>query len=124
MHRAGHSSARRVARHFLPVLALSATVPTVTIAQRAPQVRIAFTEETLPNGLHVIYSVNHTTPVIAVEMMYNVGSKSEKIGKTGFAHLFEHMMFKGSRNVPDGQHGALLDKAGARTGADYNGTTS
>ncbi|HUQ98215.1 MAG TPA: pitrilysin family protein [Gemmatimonadaceae bacterium] len=109
---------------MFPALALVATVPAVTIAQRAPQVRIAFTEETLPNGLHVIYSVNRTTPVIAVEMMYNVASKSEKVGKTGFAHLFEHMMFKGSRNVPDGQHGALLDKAGARTGADYNGTTS
>ena len=124
MYRAGHSSAGRVARHLLPVLALAATIPIVTTAQSAPKVRIAFTEETLPNGLHVIYSTNHTTPVIAVEMMYNVGSKSEQIGKTGFAHLFEHMMFKGSRNVPDGQHGALLDKAGARTGTDYNGTTS
>ncbi|MEP6508528.1 MAG: pitrilysin family protein [Gemmatimonadales bacterium] len=101
-----------------------ATAPAIAIAQAAPKVHISFTEETLPNGLHVIYSPDHTTPVAAVEMMYNVASKSEKIGKTGFAHLFEHMMFKGSRNVPDGQHGALLDKAGARTGADYNGTTS
>jgi predicted Zn-dependent peptidase len=124
MYRAGHSSAGRVARHLLPVIALAATIPIVTTAQSAPKVRIAFTEETLPNGLHVIYSTNHTTPVIAVEMMYNVGSKSEQVGKTGFAHLFEHMMFKGSRNVADGQHGALLDKAGARTGTDYNGTTS
>jgi predicted Zn-dependent peptidase len=56
--------------------------------------------------------------------MYNVGSKSERAGKTGFAHLFEHMMFKGSRDVPDGQHWALLEKAGGRAGADINGTTS
>jgi predicted Zn-dependent peptidase len=56
--------------------------------------------------------------------MYNVGSKSERPGKTGFAHLFEHMMFKGSRNVADGQHWALLEKAGGRAGADINGTTS
>jgi zinc protease len=124
MHRAGHNSARRLGRYLIPVLAFAAAAPAIAIAQRTPQVRIAFTEETLPNGLHVIYSANHSTPVIAVEMMYNVGSKSEQVGKTGFAHLFEHMMFKGSRNVPDGQHGALLDKAGARTGTDYNGTTS
>jgi zinc protease len=108
---------------LLSVAALIVSAQTAP-AQHAPTVHIAFTEETLPNGLHVIYSENHTTPVIAVEMMYNVGSKSEQIGKTGFAHLFEHVMFKGSRNVPDGQHGALLDKAGARTGTDYNGTTS
>lgn len=104
---------------------LAAHVPVKRIAaQSAPKVKINFTESTLPNGLHVIYAPDHTTPVIAVEMMYNVGSKSEQMGRTGFAHLFEHMMFKGSRNVPDGQHGALLDKAGARTGTDYNGTTS
>jgi len=56
--------------------------------------------------------------------MYNVGSKSEQPGKTGFAHLFEHVMFKGSRNVADGQHWALLEKAGGRAGADINGTTA
>jgi predicted Zn-dependent peptidase len=68
--------------------------------------------------------VDHTTPVAAVDIWYNVGSKNEQPGRTGFAHLYEHMMFKGSRNVPDGQHFALLEAAGARAGNDINGTTS
>ncbi len=87
-------------------------------------VRIDYVEETLPNGLRVIYHVDRSTPVVAVDIWYNVGSKHEQPGRTGFAHLFEHMMFKGSRNVPDGQHFALLENAGARSGADINGTTS
>lgn len=93
-------------------------------SSKAPHVRVNFTEETLPNGLHVIYSVDKSTPVVATEVMYNVGSKNEEPNRTGFAHLYEHMMFKGSKNVPDGQHFALLEKAGARAGADINGTTA
>jgi zinc protease len=93
-------------------------------AQSTPQVKISYVQDSLPNGLHVIYSIDHSTPVVAVEVMYNVGSKSERSGKTGFAHLFEHMMFKGSRNVADGVHWSLLEKAGGRAGADINGTTS
>ncbi|HXQ78563.1 MAG TPA: pitrilysin family protein, partial [Gemmatimonadaceae bacterium] len=60
----------------------------------------------------------------AVLLWYNVGSKMEQPGHTGFAHLFEHMMFKGSKNVADGQHWALLEAAGGRAGNDINGTTS
>src|SRR6476620_12335631 len=93
-------------------------------AQSTPQVKISYVQDSLPNGLHVIYSIDHSTPVVAVEVMYNVGSKSERVGKTGFAHLFEHMMFKGSRDVADGAHWALLENAGGRAGADINGTTS
>jgi predicted Zn-dependent peptidase len=93
-------------------------------AGKSPELRVDYTEETLPNGLHVIYHVDHSTPVAAVLLMYNVGSKVEQPGKTGFAHLFEHMMFKGSKNVADGQHYALLEAAGGRAGADINGTTS
>jgi len=88
-----------------------------------PDLRIDYTQETLPNGLTVLYHVDHSTPVAAVLLWYNVGSKMEQPGRTGFAHLFEHMMFKGSRNVADGQHFALLEAAGARTGPDMNGTT-
>jgi zinc protease len=95
-----------------------------TQAGKSPELRIDYTEETLPNGLHVIYHVDHSTPVAAVLVMYNVGSKNEQPGKTGFAHLFEHMMFKGSKNVADGQHWALLEAAGGRAGVDINGTTS
>ena len=99
-------------------------LPASMAAQSTPQVKISYVMDSLPNGLHVIYSIDHSTPVAAVMMMYNVASKVERPGKTGFAHLFEHMMFKGSRNVPDGQHFALLERVGGRGGADINGTTS
>ncbi|HET7463572.1 MAG TPA: pitrilysin family protein [Longimicrobium sp.] len=111
-------------------LVLAALLPGALAAQAAPRpagsqaARITYTEETLPNGLKVLYHVDRSTPVAAVDIWYNVGSKMEQPGRTGFAHLFEHMMFKGSRNVPDGQHFALLEGAGARAGSDINGTTS
>ena len=85
---------------------------------------IDYTEETLPNGLHVIYHVDRSTPVAAVLLWYNVGSRVEQPGKTGFAHLFEHMMFQGSKNVPKTGHFSLLEAAGGRAGADINGTTN
>src|SRR5687768_4954068 len=115
-------------RRLLLALPLAALLPCALAAQArtsAPQAgRISYTEETLPNGLHVIYSEDHSAPVVAVDIWYNVGSKNEQPGRTGFAHLFEHVMFKGSKNVPDGQHFGLLEGAGARAGADINGTTS
>jgi zinc protease len=91
---------------------------------KSPELRIDYTQETLPNGLTVVYHVDHATPVAAVLLWYNVGSKMEQPGRTGFAHLFEHMMFKGSKNVADGQHFALLEAAGGRAGNDINGTTN
>ena len=111
--------------HPARLLLAALFLPLVTAAgQSTPQVKISYVQDSLPNGLHVIYSIDHSTPVVAVEVMYNVGSKSESVGKTGFAHLFEHMMFKGSRDVADGAHWALLEKVGGRAGADINGTTS
>ena len=64
---------------------------------------------TLPNGLTVVLSEDHSTPIVHVQLWYHVGSKNEKPGRTGFAHLFEHMMFKGSKNVePEAHHVAHL----------------
>jgi len=113
-------------RRLLRALPLVALLPGALAAQAQTTqgVRIPYSEETLPNGLHVIYSEDHSAPVVAVDIWYNVGSKMEQPGRTGFAHLFEHMMFKGSKNVPDGQHFALLEGAGARAGSDINGTTA
>jgi zinc protease len=91
---------------------------------QSPELRIDYTEDELPNGLKVIYHVDRTTPVAAVVLWYNVGSKMEQPGRTGFAHLFEHMMFQGSKNVQKGQHFGLLEAAGGRGGADINGTTN
>jgi predicted Zn-dependent peptidase len=91
---------------------------------KSPEVRIEYTQETLPNGLTVVYHVDHSTPVAAVLLWYNVGSKMEQPGRTGFAHLFEHMMFQGSKNVGKGEHFSLLEAAGGRGGSDINGTTN
>ncbi|CAN5287059.1 pitrilysin family protein [soil metagenome] len=110
-------------------LAQCTTTPPVTTAPPpasqppAQSARIDFVSDTLPNGLSVVYHVDRTTPIVAVNLWYNVGSKHEQPGRTGFAHLFEHVMFKGSQNVGDGQHFALLEQAGGRGGADINGTT-
>jgi zinc protease len=101
-------------------------LPCVATAQSpsaARDVRVAFEEETLPNGLKVLYHVDRSTPVVGVNLWYNVGSKHEQPGRTGFAHLFEHMMFKGSRNVGDREYNALLEAAGGRAAIDINGTT-
>jgi predicted Zn-dependent peptidase len=80
---------------------------------------VAFTDERLPNGLRLIVAEDHLAPVVAVNVWYNVGSKHEQPGKTGFAHLFEHVMFQGSRNVGKAEHIALVQAAGGT----MNGTT-
>ncbi len=91
----------------------------------AEAIALEYTEETLPNGLKVIYHVDRSTPVAAAVMWYDVASKHEPPGRTGFAHLFEHLMlFTGSRNVPEGEGWAMLESAGGRAGPDLNGTTS
>ncbi|HEX2188224.1 MAG TPA: pitrilysin family protein [Longimicrobiaceae bacterium] len=74
---------------------------------------------TLANGLRVVLSEDHANPVVAVNLWYNVGSRDERPGKTGFAHLFEHLMFQGSQNVPDTQHVAHVERAGG----SVNGST-
>jgi zinc protease len=81
--------------------------------------RLAFEQFTLSNGLRVITSRDAGNPVVAVNLWYNVGSRNERPGRTGFAHLFEHMMFQGSANVPETAHFALIEKAGG----SLNGST-
>jgi predicted Zn-dependent peptidase len=80
---------------------------------------VAFTDERLPNGLRLIVAEDHLAPVVAVNVWYNVGSKHEQPGKTGFAHLFEHVMFQGSKHVTKAEHIALIQSAGGT----MNGTT-
>lgn len=72
---------------------------------------------TLDNGLRVVLSEDHALPVVAVNLWYNVGSRNERPGRTGLAHLFEHMMFQGSQNVTDSQHIALVERAGGSINA-------
>src|SRR5258705_4521913 len=69
-----------------------------------PKVALKVIKYELPNGLAVILAENHRLPVVGVNVWYHVGPANEEAGRTGFAHLFEHMMFKGTRHVPDGAH--------------------
>jgi zinc protease len=81
--------------------------------------KIPIERHTLDNGLRVILSEDHRQPVVSVNLWYNVGSRNEREGRTGFAHLFEHMMFQGSQNVPDTEHIAHVERAGG----SMNGST-
>jgi zinc protease len=92
----------------------------VTAAQTARAIRLDLKETRLPNGLRVITVEDHNAPVIALDITYNVGSRDERKGRTGFAHLFEHMMFKGSENVGTGEHFYLI----FNNGGTMNGTTN
>ncbi|MSR22183.1 MAG: insulinase family protein [Gemmatimonadetes bacterium] len=80
---------------------------------------IALTTETrkLENGLTVVLAPDRATPIVAVNLWYGVGSRNENVGRTGFAHLFEHMMFQGSEHVPKGHHFQLVEQAGGTVNA-------
>src|SRR5256885_691522 len=86
----------------------------------AQDVDIPFKEFTLDNGLTVIVHEDHKAPIVAVNLWYHVGSKNERPGKTGFAHLFEHLMFGGSEHAK-GRYIDAMEKIGA---TDLNGTTN
>ncbi|HEU4930048.1 MAG TPA: pitrilysin family protein, partial [Candidatus Krumholzibacteria bacterium] len=81
---------------------------------------IEYEEHTLPNGLRVVLSEDHSVPVVAVNVWYHVGSANEEKGRSGFAHLFEHMMFQGSENVAKGDHMKHVSEAGG----SMNGSTN
>jgi len=92
------------------------SVPSVAPAAVRPpklQYRIA----TLSNGLTVVLSEDHSTPIVHVQLWYHVGSKNERPGRTGFAHLFEHMMFKGSKNVEPEAHTSFISSVGGQSNA-------
>src|SRR5829696_5926275 len=91
-------------------------------AQAAPgELTLPFEKYSLQNGMEVVLHEDRRTPVVAVNLWYHVGSKDEAPGKNGFAHLFEHLMFQGSRNVGEDLFFKYLEDAGA---SDRNGTTS
>src|SRR5947207_9628788 len=100
------------------LLVLLSMLPATLAAQQAG--RIDFEQFTLPNGFRVIYSEDHSTPIVTVDVWYEVGSRNERRGRSGFAHLFEHMMFEGSAHVKKTQNGQLIERAGG----NYNGSTA
>ena len=119
---------RQVRHMVLIACAAGACLAAAPAAQRGAQspaatqdsITIPFERYALPNGLTVLLSEDHTTPTVAVNVWYHVGSKNELPGRTGFAHLFEHIMFTGSGHVPYGLH----DKLTEGVGGSNNGTTS
>jgi predicted Zn-dependent peptidase len=101
--------------HAAPTASTSAPAPTADLPQ------IAFEKYVLPNGLEVILHEDHRMPEVAVDVWYKVGARDEAPGRTGFAHLFEHVMFQGTKHIPEDKHFEYLQKAGA---SNVNGSTS
>ena len=98
---------------------ITAIVTGVGTAARAQSFKVPFTQFTLDNGLRVVLSEDHSAPVVAVAVYYDVGSRNEVKGRSGFAHLFEHMMFQGSENVGKAQHFQYVEN----NGGVLNGST-
>src|ERR1700693_957953 len=97
----------------------AALLSSAVMLSAAGPLNIPFKEYKLDNGLRVILSEDHSAPTFSIAVTYDVGSRDEKEGRTGFAHLFEHMMFQGSENVGKGEHFiAVLNNGGG-----MNGTT-
>ncbi len=107
-------------RQLLSVVAFVTAVTFVPLDAAVRPPRLQYEIMTLPNGLTVVLSPDHSTPIVHVELWYHVGSKDEKAGRTGFAHLFEHMMFKGSRNVEPEEHASMLASIGGQSNAYTN----
>jgi len=93
-------------------------VAVVTMGVQAKAQKVEFTEYDLPNGLHVILHDDHHAPVVAVSVMYHVGSKNEVGGRTGFAHFFEHLLFEGSENIKRGQFMKIVSANGGQNNAN------
>src|SRR5512135_2512035 len=108
-----------LARGLLWGACVTALVLGATLGAATPP-KVQFTDTRLKNGLRVIIAEDHFAPVFSIAVTYNVGSRNEREGRTGFAHLFEHMMFKGSPNVRSGEHFVLV----FTNGGEMNGSTN
>jgi zinc protease len=105
-------------RRILPVILLLAA--STAFAQEEIRLEVPYERIVLPNGLNVILHEDHTTPTVSVNVYYHVGSGREKYGRTGFAHLFEHIMFEGSGHVPEGAFDNWLEAAGGSNNGSTN----
>src|SRR4051812_42169035 len=85
---------------------------------KADAQKVQFTEYDLPNGLHVVLHQDNSAPVVAVSVMYHVGSKNELTNRTGFAHFFEHLLFEGSDNIKRGEFMKLVSSNGGQNNAN------
>src|SRR5688572_12941256 len=103
-------------RPLLVAVALAAAAPAY-----ADDPKLDFEKYKLPNGLEVILAPDTRVPLVSINVWYHVGSGNEVVGRSGFAHLFEHMMFQGSKNVGMNKHFEILRKIGSN---EVNGTTN
>jgi zinc protease len=104
---------------LLFILLAQAAAAAAQPAATPPKIEVPYTQFTLPNGLRVILHEDHSVPMVSVNVWYHVGSGRERAGRTGFAHLFEHLMFMGSGHVKPGEFDQLLEASGG----DNNGST-
>src|SRR5215510_3440023 len=104
-------------RRLLPIAVAAALAAGAPPAAAQRNADVTYTQFDLPNGLHVILHKDHTVPLVTVNVWYHVGSAREKTGRTGFAHLFEHLMFMGSKHAPYGDFDRLLEAAGGTNNA-------
>jgi zinc protease len=108
---------------LLTTVALLASSAAAQAAPDPPGLHLDVKRTRLDNGLRVVMLVDHATPTVAIDVLYDVGARNEERGRTGFAHLFEHMMFQGSRNVARGEHARLVSSHGGvldgMTSADH-----
>ena len=105
--------------HILSLLSLLSALVLLPATGRS-QLSLSYEKYTLPNGLQIILHEDHTLPLVSVNTYYHVGSGHEKPGRTGFAHLFEHLMFEGSANVPEGKFDECLEAAGGNNNGSTN----
>lgn len=113
-------------RWSVAILFVAAAAVSAGAQEKSPEIRppqLHFTTQTLPNGLQIVLLEDHAVPVINLQVWYHVGSKNERPGRTGFAHLFEHLMFKGSAHVGPEEHSRIIESVGgfdnAQTHDDY-----
>ncbi len=109
---------RKIATLGAACCGLLSVYPSIRLSAQA--LHVPYQSFTLPNGLQVLLHEDHSVPLVSVNVWYHVGSSDEKPGRTGFAHLFEHIMFMGSQHVPTGEFDRLLEAAGG----DNNGSTT
>src|SRR3989440_12478055 len=108
-------TARRLSAVAVAAGACAVAVATLTAAVRPP--KLQYNISTLPNGITVVLEAGHSVPIVHLNLTYHVGSKNEKPGRTGFAHLFEHLMFKGSKNLEPESHTSMIASVGGQANA-------
>src|SRR3954464_148126 len=113
-----HALLRTASALVVSAIALSVLDPAARAATRPT--RLDYTMTTLGNGMQIVFLEDHSTPIVHAEVWYHVGSKNERQGRTGFAHLFEHMMFKGSKNVEPEGHPSWISSVGGQSNAYTN----